>query len=263
MAVTPPWLPGFGPDSIPAGQTRDGIVLQAPEPVAPAPQARPDNLSWVYLTLALLFCVIGFRLHNNSRCWGATLNDLLDTRERHNVFDETARETSFLVLMNIVWCASAGVLLWESVQLLTPDIPWFSFSITGDPALGIAICAGMCAAYNAVMLLAYWVVGNVFTDTAQTGSWVRGAAAANALEAVAFFPLALMVLVWPQWTPILLICAASVLSLGKILFIFKGFRIFFSGFASLLLFLYYLCSLEIVPLLLTYVLTLEVCTIWL
>ena len=51
MAVTPPWLPGLGPDSIPAGQTLDGIVLQAPEPVAPAPQARPDNLSWVYLTL--------------------------------------------------------------------------------------------------------------------------------------------------------------------------------------------------------------------
>lgn len=263
MAVTPPWLAGFGPDSIPAGQTLDGIVLQAPGPVAAPPQPRPDHLSWVYLAMALMFCLVAFRLHNNSRCWGATLNDLLDTRERHNVFDETARETSFLVLMNLLWCAAAGVLLWKSVLMLAPDIPWYSFSISGDAALGIALCAGMCAAYNAVMLLAYWVVGNVFTDPAQTGSWVRGAAAANALEAVAMFPLALTVMVWPQWTSILLICAASVMFLGKILFIFKGFRIFFSGFASLLLFLYYLCSLEIVPLLLTYVLTLEVCSIWL
>lgn len=101
MAVTPPWLPGFGPDSVPAGQTLDGIVLQPPVPMAAPPQPRPDNLSWVYLAMALMFCLVAFRLHNNSRCWGATINDLLDTRERHNVFDETARETSFLVLMNL------------------------------------------------------------------------------------------------------------------------------------------------------------------
>ena len=93
--------------------------------------------------------------------------------------------------------------------------------------------------------------------------WVRGAAATNGAEAFLLFPFALLALTQPEWNPGVLILAGIVFILGKFLFIFKGFRIFFNQFSSWLLFLYYLCSLEIIPLLLTYGLTLTLCSMWL
>ena len=47
--------------------------------------------------------------------------------------------------------------------------------------------------------------------------------------------------------------AAGVFLVAKMLFIFKGARIFLHGFSSIMLFFYYLCSLEIVPLVLVYI----------
>ncbi|MDE5870106.1 MAG: DUF4271 domain-containing protein, partial [Muribaculaceae bacterium] len=63
------------------------------------------------------------------------------------------------------------------------------------------------------------------------------------------------------WTVGLLEIAAGVFILGKIMFIYKGFRIFFNQISSWMLFLYYLCSVEIVPLILTYFATLQLCSI--
>ncbi|MDE6338919.1 MAG: DUF4271 domain-containing protein [Muribaculaceae bacterium] len=51
----------------------------------------------------------------------------------------------------------------------------------------------------------------------------------------------------------------GIIGIGKIVFIYKGFRIFFQQLRSWLLFLCYLCSLEIVPLILAYLLAYQIC----
>lgn len=278
MVVTPPWQPGYGPvadslavaDSIAAadsaawadsmrGNEMSGLILEDPVIVEVAPSVVTDGMSWIYGGLALLFCIVALYVRNSGRYFKALFSDLTDTRERHNVFDDTVKETSFLILLNILWAASAGVLLWQTLTLL-PQLPEYSFSIPDRPAPGIAICAGVSLAYVTAMMLAYWVIGNVFTDRRRTAMWLRGAGAANGIQAFVLFPTALLALTQPQWTSILLIIAAAAFLLGKIVFIFKGFRIFFNQISSWLLFLYYLCSLEIIPLILTYGLTLEICS---
>lgn len=263
MAVTPPWLPGMGPDSIVPGEEKVAFVIDNPVVTDIVPAAAPDYMSWVYIGLMAIFCTVCFCMHNSPRYWKAVLSDLVDIRERNNVFDETVRETTFLVLLNLLWVASAGVLLWNGIIQWVPKSPADSLGISGNPAAGIGICAGICLLYCGVMLVAYWVSGSVFTDSRHAGMWVRGAAAANAVGAVVLFPLALLVQVRPEWTYILLIIAICTFIMGKIMFILKGFRIFFNQSSSWLLFLYYLCSLEIVPLLLTFVLTLHICVNWL
>ena len=95
-------------------------------------------------------------------------------------------------------------------------------------------------------------MGNVFSDRRHTQLWLKGASASIALESFVLFPVALLVLVYPQWSHALLITGGSAFLVGKIVFLYKGFRIFFAEISSWLLFLYYLCSLEIVPLILTY-----------
>lgn len=255
------------------GEVMEGLVLinpasaytvkTLPEVQKPIGHWWSAGMSWIYLGLAVLFCVIGIRFKNNTRYLSALVSDLTDTRLRHNAFDDTVRETSILVLLNVLWAACAGIFLWQAVKLFHPLIPGFSFSIPDNQAGGIAICMGVAAAYLILINFAYLTVGNVFSDSGKTKLWMKGAGAATGLQTFLLFPLALLLLGYQAWAPIILILAASVFAIGKIVFLFKGFRIFFNQISSWLLFLYYLCSLEIVPLILTYLAALLACSAWL
>ena len=268
----PMLLPGSLPadsvaaDTIVAGEQLEGIVLvdtstlpRQPEPQAGEPASA---MSWVYLGLALLFCVIGLRFRNSPRFIHALFSDLSDTRMRHNAFDDTVNESTLMLLLNLLWIACTGIFLWSAVNIMIPpDISeaWSLKPIADRPAAGIGICAAVAALYLAGMQLAYWVVGYVFTDRGHARLWLKGANAPTALMSLPFLVLALVILCYPQWSAIILIIAASIFILGKIVFIFKGFRIFFTRFSSWLLFLYYLCSLEIVPLVITAFLAVAAC----
>lgn len=265
-------------DTVPAGEVLEGIVLVNPateymknlDTGNPSRQRQWGGMSWVYLALTVMFCVISLKFKGNSRYMKALCSDLTDTRLRHNAFDETVRETSLLILMNVMWAFNAGVLLWGAVKMFsgmyTPgiaaDMTANSFSITCPEWVGVGICSGISAIYLVVMTVAYWVVGNVFSDRRKTGLWVKGAAASTALETFLLLPLSLLTLIYPEWGMTLLWIAAGVFAMGKIVFLYKGFRIFFAEISSWMLFLYYLCSLEIVPLILTYFGAVFACGAW-
>ncbi len=252
----------IGPDTVTTAK-HYGIVLTRPMESEPAVKqgASDTGMSWIYLALALLFCAVALKFRNNPRYMSALLSDLTEVRTRNNAFDNTVRETMFLFLLNLMWIACAGIFIWQTVLYTCGSLPAeYSFSIPDRPAPGIGLCCGVAAIYQIVMMVAYYVVGVVFSDTARAKLWVKGSAASQGLEVMALFPLALLSLFYPQWLATLLIIAASVFIIGKIIFIFKGFRIFFTHISSWLLFLYYLCSLEIVPLILCYASALIICS---
>lgn len=248
------------------GEEKVGIVLVNPaseykeKSGTERQTAVEEGMSWVYLALALLFCVIGIKFKGNSRYAKALITDLTDTRLRHNAFDDTVKETTLLFLLNMMWVACAGVLLWMLVQTTITEGVAGSLSIRVIQAEGIGLCAAVAGIYMLLMTTSYWVVGYVFSNKEHAKLWVKGASAAYGLETVALFPLALLSLTYPAWSTTLLIIAAGVFLFGKIIFLYKGFRIFFTQISSWLLFLYYLCSLEIVPLILVYVGAVAACT---
>lgn len=259
-------------DSVVVGEESYGLLLEDPaESFIKAQEARdaaikvPDaGMSWIYLFLSLLFCVVGLKFKGSSKYFKALVDDLFDTRTRQNAFDDTVKETSLLVLLNVLWVACAGVLLWLLVNLTSGgESPQNSMSIAYIPARGIGICGGVAAVYLIFVTLAYWVIGNVFYDQKHTRVWLKGAAASTGIEAVILFPIALLGVGYPQWASTLVIIGATVFVCGKFVFIFKGFRIFFTQMSSWLLFLYYLCSLEIIPLGLAYVGAVAACAQWL
>lgn len=214
--------------------------------------------SWIMVGLIALFVVICIRFRKNTRYFTAMLSDLTEVRVRHNIFDETVRETSFLILLNVMWSLCSGVVLYYLVDytsglVLIPELG----NITVPPvvttsAAGIGVCMGIMTVYSIVMTLGYTIVGRVFSDPVHTRLWVKGYASAQGLDTILMFPVALLFLSGTGWIYQLLIVAAIGYILTKIIFIYKGFRIFFTQTASWVLFLYYLCSLEIVPLILTY-----------
>ena len=117
----------------------------------------------------------------------------------------------------------------------------------------MAICIGMAAAYTLFLTGAYAVVGNLFSDGSKASMWVKGYLSTQGLQTLLLFPVALVAICVPGIVGSMLVAGAIVFFFAKFLFIYKGFCIFFTQVASWVLFLYYLCSLEIVPVILTYV----------
>lgn len=255
-------------DSICKAQANYGVILKPPyvdvrELPASATSSLGGAISWILVGELILFCAVCLRFRNNSRYLGALIMDLRQVKERQNLFDDTVRESSFLLLLNLLWVYSIGILLWQAVKLPI-ELTTFEETIISDRgALGIIICIGVATVYEIFMVFSYLLVGNVFLDKQSLQMWMQGFFASQGLQAICFFPLSLMSICYPDWMEVLLLICAFVFILCKILFILKGLRIFFGQIASILPFLYYLCSLELVPLVMSYVAALRICALWL
>lgn len=240
-----------------------GITLTPPKlPTVAANNTDSIGMSCVIGGIILLFCIIGIRIHNNRRYLTTLFQNLVDVRTRSNVFDETVRETSFMVLLNLLWSCSAGVLLYGLLRFTVPSNPFCSFGIPAlktHTAASMAICMGVMLVYTCFMSLSYTLVGTVFANREKAKMWLKGYTSGQGLLSFAFFILALLYVSHPEWAQELLWTVVGSFVLTKIVFIWKGFRIFFTQISSWVLFLYYLCSLEIVPLILTYLAAILLC----
>jgi len=221
------------------------IMERTDQPVEPPLRSNSAAAnSWLIGGLTLIFCVVCLRYRSNSRYFRAIVRDLTDTRERHNLFDDTVRETSFLMLLNLLNTCSMGVILYEALCRFSPD---FSTAATSK---GIWITLGIMFAYNIFLTAIYFITGSVFTDYPKARIWTKGFFASNALMTFGLFPASLIGLFYPSATDGVLIFSAVIFAAAKATFIFKGMRIFMKGNISWLLFVYYLTGVEAVPLIL-------------
>ena len=213
--------------------------------------------SWIYLILFTVFFLVCLRVRGNFKFIGAFFRDLVVVRERDNMLDATVKETSFIFLVLLLSGLSIGVVLRHAVAIfgtrmhLPAEIPALGLGIEGEFTT-TAICMGIACAYIGAMWICYTVVGRVFSDPLHTWLWVRGFTSGTGLGAAVFFPLALLSLAYPGHTSEIAYATFAMLILVKFLFIVKGFRIFFTESSLWVVFLYYLCSLEIVPLVITF-----------
>lgn len=238
------------------------IVMENPEiRYNPVPGTESFGMSYIIGGMLILFAAIGFRFKSDRRYMSLLWHDLLDVRTRGNIFDATVRETSLLVLTNVLWSLSAGIVVWCLSRSGVMGTSWNVLTVPGDNAASIAVCMGVAIVYSIFMVMAYFTVGTVFADKPLATLWLKGHTAAMALLSFIFFPLSLLMIFYPQWNVELLYIALFSFILAKAAFILKGFRIFFNQVSSWVLFLYYLCSLEIVPLILTYAAAMYLCSI--
>lgn len=256
-------------DTVPADtvthDTLYAIVLEDPPTERlPLRKDTPDNaVSWIMAAALLLFFTVAVRFRHNSKFIGAMLRDVYEVRERRNVFDDTVRERTFLVLLNTMYCISLGILSWLAITwcirhgiapvpaeampsgLLTHG--WTTVANATGSAWGMALCSAVWGAYIIVMTLIYITVGWVFSDTLHMKMWVRGFWGSNGLATLLLFPAAVAGICWQNDAGIWTLIGAAAFIMGKMAFIWKGLRIFFTPVGSWVLFLYYLCSLELLP----------------
>ena len=123
-----------------------GITLTPPKmPEVERNVSSSPGISIILGGLVILFCIIGLRFRNNRKYVTALLRNLVEVKVRNNLFDETVRETSFLVLLNLMWSCSAGIILYFLLDFSVPGNPAFSFGLPGlhsHVGASMAICMG-------------------------------------------------------------------------------------------------------------------------
>lgn len=229
-----------------------GLVITRPTE-APAPVARQSNTTpsgWVLVVLLGLFLVLCAKFGKSRRYLITLVHELTETRRRSNMFDATVRENSFLLLLNLQCFLSMGVLLYGAVARWgVPGLP-----VGGEAAsAGMALCMGVCLLWGGVSWCIYRLTGTVFADSEVARLWTRGYTASGALMGIPMLVLALFSMLYQSVFQTIIIISGVLYGLTEIVFIIKGARIFLSGPASLVLFFYYLCTLEIAPLIVVYV----------
>ena len=111
---------------------------------------------------------------------------------------------------------------------------------------------GACALFYLVQLAAYGTVGFTFASKSGRREWLRGFNATQALLGITLVPAAVLAVFYPPLTFIAVAVGAGLYLLARLLFIIKGIRIFYDNFSSLLYFILYLCTLEIIPVIFIY-----------
>jgi hypothetical protein len=193
--------------------------------------------------ILLLLVTLSFR--HCGHLFKTLFKDLWNVRTRAKNFDEhTSNETQLMMLYGVQLAVYMGILL-NAASDIYHHVPVMAgkFSIT-------AALIVLSIAYYVFQLAAYATVGYAFTEGEGRRQWMRGF---NASQAFLGFGLALPALVtvfYPAAATIMLQIAAILYILARLVFIFKGFKIFYHKISSLVYFILYLCTLEVIPVIL-------------
>ncbi|MDE7125568.1 MAG: DUF4271 domain-containing protein [Muribaculaceae bacterium] len=238
-------------DTIPAVPARPEPYMSGHEPAV-----RPYNTSAdsaILGTYALFVLLIAFNITHLRRLLSVGIQDLISVRHRDNVFDDhTTSESRAGIILVAHFCFSAAIILYFALTQYSGLIP------TPATPLRIGSLTCLCAGYYIFLLCGYSTVGYAFApDKALIAQWIKGFRASFAYLSLGLLAVAPVALFYPAYAINLGYVALTLFCITKLIFIIKGFRIFYYNFWSLLYFILYLCSLEIIPVLIVYFLSLR------
>lgn len=219
------------------------------EGLEPFPRTvRPGNFTGFLIVLTVLFVVMAFNFHNLKRLLKVYVEELVKVRKgRDNVFDDRpAGDVRVMMILILQFVVGGGILLSGALSYFQ----WGDAGLLTVPT--VAKLTALLGLYYLFELVAYQTVGYTFTTGEGRREWIRGFNASQALLGVALAIPAISVVFYPSTTVLMVGIGLFVYFLARILFIVKGFRIFYNKVTSILYFILYLCTLEIIPLILVY-----------
>lgn len=217
----------------------------------------PAGDSPLIAILLLLVALLMYNANHGRRLFRNLRQQLWGTRQRQNAFDEhTANETQTFVLLISMLCVSQALLLYT----------WFAGSATVTSYSTINHCLlallALTAGFFVFKELAVVIVGNTFTDSHSAALWTRGINTCMAFLGVLTIVPALVAVFYPAASFFMIIVAFCLFIGAEISIIIKGFKIFYDNFSDLLYFILYLCSLEIIPIILVYFMARAICSFY-
>lgn len=215
----------------------------------------PGADTGILAIVVAVIVLIGLNMRYVRHLFKSLPQDLLSVRRRANVFDEhTANETRVVLLQLLQLWVYEGILLfmwqWNPTGEWTP----------GRVLSVVGAMIGVAALFNLFQMGACATLGYVFADRVGATQWRRGLNASQILLGWSVMIPALVALFYPGMAGAMLLAAAVLYVVWRLCFISKGFRIFYENLGSLLYFILYLCTLEIIPVIVGCLLAAEICT---
>lgn len=216
-------------------------------PVEPRPEVLGYNSGVLCVVMSMILLLI-FSVRNFKTFFRTLFQDAWNLRKRDNVFDEKGTNAT-----GGSWLLGLQVCVWESLILLgmvnyedsTIVDRWHVMVVTG-------LLLGGTVLFYFWQLGVYKVLGYVFSDGVGSGQLMRGFTSSQGILGFALMFPAIGILFYPSAVNTLIIVSLVLYILARLVFICKGFRIFYDNYSSILYFFLYLCSLEVVPLALIY-----------
>ncbi len=202
--------------------------------------------SGVITLLVATFVLVAFGFKHCSRLFSTFTQDLWSVRQRANAFDDhTTHETQVIISLLIQTCVYEGIILFSLINNITP--------IAGDKIFATIMgLTGVTISIYLFQLMTYCAIGYVFSDKTGFIQWIKGFNASQSLLGFTLIIPALSTIFYPSTTQLMLIISAILYVIARLVFICKGFRIFYHSLFSLLYFILYLCTAEIIPVILAY-----------
>jgi hypothetical protein len=244
-----------------AVQTADtATVMEVPAPGEARPFASSplhDTPSMVLLLVGLLAVALSY--HTGYKYIENFFHNMFSTRRRENMFeDHTVNETSILVALIANTCIVEGFIMYFAVRLFRPDL---STALQTHVFMYIAAFCAIALGFYAVQWLVYKLLGYTFSDSVGSKLWIDGFKASQSFLGLLLLFVLVPLMLFPANGKMLLGIAALVYLVARLIFVYKGFRIFYGNLSSLFYFLLYLCAVEIVPLALVASVTIWICGI--
>lgn len=263
---TPQWTSGFpSSDTVdcnaPASQSVTSwpmlSVPQGEQPTALPNTPLRDTGTMIMLVVTLLLVVLSYR--TGYKYIEKLAHNIFSVRRRENLFDDnTVNELQILTSLTLFTSVVLGIIGFYALDTMVPAL---RPQLHSNVWLYTSLLTGIALSFYLLQLLAYNVVGFTFADGVATKLWTDGFKATHSLTGLLLFPITGALMVWPQECKLLLIIAIILYFCCRFAFICKGFRIFYSNLSSLVYFILYLCSVEIVPLVLLGAGTVHLCRI--
>lgn len=243
-------------DSIPTQHANTVIEVPAPRPAMPlTPSPLHDTPSMLMLLAGILAVALNYR--SGYKYIQNLGHYMFSARRRDNLFeDHTFNETKMLAALIFNTCVVEGLIIYHAVAHFVPAlIP----SLQASVFTHVLIFSALALMYYCAQWLAFKVVGYTFSDKVGAKLWMDGFKSTQSLTGLLLLPVMILLMLYPAHASTLLIVAAALFFSVRIIFIYKGFRIFYSNFPSIFYFLLYLCTLEIVPIAIMTTLTIWIC----
>ena len=247
---SPQYLDGF-PATAAADTTLGSIDTLTVMEVPAAGKALPFSRSPLHDTPSMALLIAGLiavalSYHTGYKYIENFFHYMFSTRRRENLFeDHTVNETSILAALIANTCIVEGFLIYMAMLLMRPEL---TASMQSKTFLHIGVFCALALGFYIIQWLVYKTLGYTFSDKEATKLWLDGFKASQAMLGLVLLPVMILVMVFTTNGKMLLCVAALLYLVARLIFIYKGFRIFFSNLSSYLYFILYLCAVEIVPL---------------
>ena len=207
----------------------------------------PSQNDGIFLILLCCFILVATSFRRGIKLFSQPFSASKNNRNRTDMADNsTIIESRLRFILLAQTFVMEGIALRFLIHYLKPELTYIGY-------FKEILCAAVLATlYYNFQQSAYRILGSIFTESGITKQWIDNHASINLLLGIILFPIIFCMIYLSGFLNIGLLLVTISYILSRIIFIYKGIKIFLRDVYGILYFILYLCALEIMPLFLIY-----------